>query len=64
MHRSNQHRYSITSSASANSVGGYGDAKRFRGLQIDHQREFACRHDRKITRLGAIQTCQPAISGD
>jgi hypothetical protein len=36
-------------------VRGHGDAKRFRGLEIDNEGKLARLLDREITRLGAIQ---------
>ena len=46
-----QQRYSITSSARASSVGGTGEAKRLRGLEVDDQLELGRLNHRKVGRF-------------
>ena len=47
--------YSITSSASASSVGGNVEAERLGGLEVDDELEFGGLHDRQVGRLLALE---------
>jgi hypothetical protein len=54
MHRSKQHRYSITSSARASTVG-HVKTERFGGLEIDHRFVLGRRLHRQVGRLLALE---------
>ena len=55
MHRSKQHRYSITSSARARRVGGNLEAECLCGLEVDHQLELDWALDGKLARFRALK---------
>ena len=52
---SNQHRYSITSSAMASRPGGNHKAKRLGGLEIDHELKLGRLQHRQVRRLLAFE---------
>ena len=55
MHRSKLHRYSITSSARASTVGGTGEAERLCSLEVEHRLVLGRRLHRQVGGLLALE---------
>jgi hypothetical protein len=55
MHGSKVHRYSITSSARASTLGGHADPKRLGCFEIEHKPQLGGSLYRQLRRLRAFQ---------